>query len=87
MGILLKINCFRFLTAAIAQWIRLRLPICGPGFISHAPHLCYYSQKITELRKGQKEVGFDPKQFMNSNLDTQIPHNYLVSKNVEKNEI
>ena len=25
--------------AAIAQWIRLRLPSCGPGFESQAQHL------------------------------------------------
>ena len=25
--------------AAIAQWIRLRLPSCGPRFKSHAQHL------------------------------------------------
>ena len=28
--------------AAIAQWICLRLPSCGPGFESQAHHLCFY---------------------------------------------
>ena len=28
--------------AAIAQWIRLCLPICHPRFESHAHHLCFY---------------------------------------------
>ena len=27
--------------AAIAEWIRLRLPSCGPGFESQARHLCF----------------------------------------------
>ena len=30
--------------AAIAQWIRLRLPYCGPGFESQAHQLCFNSQ-------------------------------------------
>ena len=28
--------------AAIAQWICLRLPSCGPRFESQAHHLCFY---------------------------------------------
>ena len=34
---------------AIAQWIRLRLPSCGPWFKFHAHYLCFsiYSKKIT----------------------------------------
>ena len=29
--------------AAIAQWIRLRLPSCRPGFKSQAHHLCFFN--------------------------------------------
>ena len=29
--------------AAIAQWIRLHLPSCCPGFESQAHHLCFFS--------------------------------------------
>ena len=28
--------------AAIAQWIRLRLPSCRPGFDSQACHQCFF---------------------------------------------
>ena len=28
--------------AAVAQWIRLRLPSCRPGFDSQAHHLCFF---------------------------------------------
>ena len=28
--------------AAIAQWIRLHLPSCCPGFESQAHHLCFF---------------------------------------------
>ena len=31
--------------AAIAQWIRLRLPSCCPGFDSQACHLCLFKKK------------------------------------------
>ena len=29
--------------AAIAQWIRLHLPSCRPGFESQAHHLCFFN--------------------------------------------
>ena len=32
--------------AAIAQWIRLRLPSCHPGFGSQAHHLCFHQFKF-----------------------------------------
>ena len=57
--------------AAIAQWIRLRLPsCCGPGFEFRAHHLpmlvyshilfciCHWIEKRTKLIK--KRPGFDP---------------------------
>ena len=31
---------------AVAQWIRLRLPFCHPGFESQAHHLCFYPFKF-----------------------------------------
>ena len=44
--------------AAIAQWIRLHLPSCCPGFESQAHYLCFYSQIlyyiVIVLRKGPK---------------------------------
>ena len=44
--------------AAIAQWIRLRLLFCCPGFESQAYHLSFYSEIGTKfvivLRKGRK---------------------------------
>ena len=51
--------------AAIAQWIRLRLPSCCPGFKSQACHLCF-NQFIFELchventEINQKEAGIGP---------------------------
>ena len=42
---------------AIAQWIRLHLPSCDPGFESQSHNLCYYIVKfcaIFVLRKGRK---------------------------------
>ena len=34
------------LGAAVAQWIRMRLPSCRPGFESQAQHLCFYQFKL-----------------------------------------
>ena len=51
--------------ATIAQWIRLRLPSCRPGFESQAHHLSFY-QFIFELyhvekdENKQKEAGIGP---------------------------
>ena len=33
---------FANIAAAIAQWIRLRLPSCSPGFKSQAHRVCFY---------------------------------------------
>ena len=54
--------------AAIAKWIRLCLPSCGPGLESEAHHLRFYSQilyyichcieKRTKINK--EEPGFGP---------------------------
>ena len=47
------------LAAAIAQWIRLRLPSCGPGFESQAQHLSFgflnlnCGVKRTENKRGR----------------------------------
>ena len=50
--------------AAIAHWIRLRLPSCSPGFNYQTQHLCFFQLKFELLlRKGQKdqkEVLVDP---------------------------
>ena len=35
--------------AGIAQWIRLRLPSCCPGFKSQAHHLCFYQFVLFKL--------------------------------------
>ena len=35
--------------AAIAQWIRLRLPSCRPGFESQAHHLRFFQFKLFKL--------------------------------------
>ena len=40
--LLLLTNLGRLRGAAIAQWIRLRLPSCRPGFESQANHLSFY---------------------------------------------
>ena len=39
--------------AAIAQWIRLRLPSCRPGFESQAHHLCFHQfiKKLCNVEK------------------------------------
>ena len=45
------------LGAAIAQWIRLRLPSCPPGFESQAHHLFivkFCTVFVIALRKGRK---------------------------------
>ena len=49
---------------AIAQWMRLCLPFCGPWFESQARHLCFF-QFIFELwcekdKNKQKEAGIGP---------------------------
>ena len=37
------------LGATIAQWIRLRLPSCNPGFQSHAHHQHFYLVKFCTI--------------------------------------
>ena len=52
--------------AAIAQWIRLRLPSCCPGFKSQACYLCIFIYNICAIlsfeknKNKQKEAGFGP---------------------------
>ena len=52
--------------AAIAQWIRLHLPSCRPGFESQAHHLCFFNLYLSfelECEKNenkQKEAGIGP---------------------------
>ena len=49
--------------AAIAQWIRLRLPFCCPGFQSQAYHLSFYKIIVVSCRKDEnkrKEAGIGP---------------------------
>ena len=52
--------------AAIAQWIRLRLPSCRPGFESQAHHLCFFNLYLSfelECEKNenqQKEAMIGP---------------------------
>ena len=48
-GQLTKIGFFR--GAAIAQWIRLYLPSCHPGFESQAHHLRFYQFKFERKRQ------------------------------------
>ena len=58
------------LGAAIAQWIRLRLPSCHPGFESQPHHLRFYQNKdkfvlylhmhCEKNEDKQKEAGFGP---------------------------
>ena len=55
------------MVAAIAQWFRLRLPSCGPGFESQAHHLRFFQfvllKLLLELEKNenkQKEAGIGP---------------------------
>ena len=37
-------------TAAIAPWLRLRLPSCGPRFESRAHHLCFFQFDLLKLK-------------------------------------
>ena len=37
------------MVAGVAQWIRLRLPSCRPGFESQAHHLCFFSIYIVQI--------------------------------------
>ena len=53
--------------AAGAQWIRLRLPSCHPGFESQAHHLCFYQYKfefklenVEKTKINEKEAGIGP---------------------------
>ena len=53
--------------AAIAQWIRLCLPSCCPGFESQAHHLRFYHLQylcyicyVKRTKVKQKEAGFGP---------------------------
>ena len=41
--------------AAIAQWYRLRLPSCGPGFESQAIHLCFFQFVLLKLYRENNE--------------------------------
>ena len=41
--------------AAIAQWIRHRLPSCRPGFESQARHLCFHQLYNVEMAKINKK--------------------------------
>ena len=34
-----------------AQWIRLHLPSCRPGFESHAHHLCFFNLNCVVLKR------------------------------------
>ena len=46
------------IAAVLAQWIRLRLPFCGPGFESRAHQLRYFQLKLALLReKDEKKSG------------------------------
>ena len=50
---------------AIAQWIRLHLPSCCPGFESQAHHLRFYNKFVLHLSREknenkQKEARFGP---------------------------
>ena len=61
-----------FRGAAIAQWIRLRLPSCRPGFESQAHHLCFFqfilfklyvchlNWNVKRTKNKQKEAGVGP---------------------------
>ena len=39
--------------AAIAQWIRLHLPSCRPGFESQAHYLCFFQFKLKHVEKSK----------------------------------
>ena len=39
---------------AIAQWIRLHLPFCGPGFDPQARHLCVFNLYLNGTEKRTK---------------------------------
>ena len=49
--------------AAVAQWIRLRLPSCRPGFKSQAHHLRFFQFKFeiehVEKTKINRKIGRD----------------------------
>ena len=49
----LMVNIFIAWGAAIAQWIRLHLPSCCPGFESQAHHLCFHKfvKKLCNVEK------------------------------------
>ena len=56
-----------FLGAAIAQWIRLRLPSCHPGFESQVHHFHFFYLEflcrnchVKRTKNKQKEAGFGP---------------------------
>ena len=45
--------------AAVAQWIRSRLPSCRPGFESQAHHLCFFNLNLNlncNVLKRRKET-------------------------------
>ena len=59
------INSLQKRGAAIAQWIRLHLPSCHPGFESQAQHLSFYQFKfelchVEKDKNKQKEAGIGP---------------------------
>ena len=64
--------------AAMAQWIRLRLPSCRPGFESQAHHLHFYQFielcNVEKTKIRQKEAGIGPfKKTKYSSVDSSVP--------------
>ena len=61
----------------MAQWIRLLLPSCRPGFESQAHHLNFYKCNVVKTKINEKEAGIGPF-FKKGGLQYQILH-FLLS--------
>ena len=65
--------------AAVAQWIRQRLPSCGPGFKSqaHHPHcysqilysICHCTEKRTKINKKRPGLASNISKFNMTDLN------------------
>ena len=73
------------ISAAIAQWIRLRLPSCRPGYESQAHHLRFFSIYIVQIvnlsfeleceknENKQKEAGIGPFFLKKQDISAPMP--------------
>ena len=73
-------NCVLLSEAAIAQWIRLLLPSCSPGFYPQTQNLCFFN---LYLNSDDKRTKINKKKPYVKNLEVDF---VFVLKNVLFND-